>query len=374
MYLPRCASILLVVVVAVLAAGPAVAETVFAYYPFDQETSSVTPDGQSDNDLTLGADNGAPATIDSASMFGAGAVKSTQVEAYAQLANGDPDFDVAYTQFSIALWANQAGGWAEGTSSRSRYLAGKYATGSNRGWSLDVRGGAVNQICLSAFSTNDPHDPNLFAITDMDTALAADEFHHVVATFDAAGTSPETQIAIYVDGIRQQGLDFSTKYGTPPEPISHLNGVNANNFQILNRGLTANDPNAGGGFIGSIDDCLLATGPVLTDKQVALLHGLGRLAGVSYGSGTINGEELASVLDAYDAQGLAVAGGETWYYSDNVGGGNTIGTIGGSVATGDAFIVLGTDGSGVNLVPEPGCLTLLLGILVAFTALRCRVA
>ena len=369
MYLPRYALILLAMVMVVFASGPAVAETVFAYYPFDQQTSGNTPDEESDNDLMLGASNGDPATIDSMSMFGTGAVKSTQVEAYAELADGDPDFDTTYTQFSVAIWANQAGGWA-GDSFGNRYLTGKYATGSNRGWALSVSGGTVNQICLNAFQTNDPTDPNLTAITDMDMALAADEFHHIVATFDAAGTSPETQIAIYVDGIRQEGLLFSTKYGTPPVAISQLNGANNNNFQVLNRGLTANDPNAGGGFIGSIDDCLLATGPVLTDQQVALLHGLGRLAGVSYGSGTINGEELANVLDAYDTQGFAVAGGETWYYSDNVGGGTTVGTIGGSVAGGDAFIILGADGSGVNLVPEPCSLTFLLGILVAIAAMR----
>jgi hypothetical protein len=92
------------------------------------------------------------------------------------------------------------------------------------------------------------------------------------------------------------------------------------------------------------------------------------LAGVSYGSGTAVGQELAAVLDAYDTQGSAMAGGCLWEYMADVGGGNTIGAIGGSVAGGDAFIVLGADGSGVAIVPEPGALSLLCAGLVALLA------
>ncbi|MBN1910393.1 MAG: PEP-CTERM sorting domain-containing protein [Pirellulales bacterium] len=84
------------------------------------------------------------------------------------------------------------------------------------------------------------------------------------------------------------------------------------------------------------------------------------LAGVTYGSGTSLGGELADVLDAYQMEGSAMAGNVTWHYSDDVGGGTTIGMIGGSVAGGDAYIVLGTDGSGVTLVPEPSTFLLLL--------------
>ena len=67
----------------------------------------------------------------------------------------------------------------------------------------------------------------------------SDVFHNVVATFDANGTTTETQFAIYVDGIRQQGLIPASKQDPPPETLSKITGDNVNNFQVLNRGATA---------------------------------------------------------------------------------------------------------------------------------------
>ncbi|NLE38312.1 MAG: LamG domain-containing protein [Pirellulaceae bacterium] len=369
MQLPRYILMPVALSVLLLAAEPATAETVFAYYAFDTETSGATPDGVGDNDLTLGSSTGDSATIDSASMFGAGALKSTQVAGYAQLADGDPEFDTTYTKLSVSLWANQAGGWT-GTFG-NRYLTGKYSTGDNRGWALSVKGGSVNQIVFDGFESNLQTDPNLTATTTMSSALAEDEFHHIVATFDASGTSREAQFKIYVDGIRQENLAFTSKLSTVPNTIDAINGDNSNPFQVINRGNTAAHSTSGGGFIGSIDDYLIATGDVLTDQQVALIHGLGRLAGVSYESGATPGVELAGVLGAYNAQGSAMAGGAWWTYGANVGSG-PIGTIGGTVAGGDAYIVLGADGSGVTFVPEPGTFALLLAGLAGLLAWRRR--
>jgi hypothetical protein len=87
--------------------------------------------------------------------------------------------------------------------------------------------------------------------------------------------------------------------------------------------------------------------------------------------------EITDVLAAYTTQTSAEAGtgaadGTIWYYSPNVGGGNTVGTIGGTVAGGNAFIVLGTDGSGVTVVPEPSTLFLSGLGFVALAAMRKR--
>src|SRR5262249_49747901 len=125
------------------------------------------------------------------------------------------------------------------------------------------------------------------------------------------------------------------------------------------------------GFIGNIDDYALKD-DMISAQQVALIHGLGRLAGVTYGAGATLGADIDGVLSAYNTQGSATAGGSTWYYAPDVGGGTTIGTIGGTVAGGNAYVVLGSDGSGITLVPEPSSYALMIFAAGTIATVRSR--
>lgn len=104
-------------------------------------------------------------------------------------------------------------------------------------------------------------------------------------------------------------------------------------------------------FTGSLDDFATWT-RALSGQEVALLGGLGYFAGVGVSDAT----QIDAVLSMYEAgTGTAVVGGQTWTYAASLGS-TTIGARGGSVANDDAFIVLGGDGSGIVIVPEPEAL------------------
>ena len=355
----KCQVVLHLAVIAVVlaVAGTAAAESIIAYYPFESGVpGGTTPDEYSDNDLTIASSY---TSIDSAGMFG-NTLKTTNVLGNAQLAADDPDLDVNFAKLSVSLWA-KASTWTD-TQFGGRYLTGKYSTGTNvpptHGWNMNVKADryspVIHQIEFGGYNTSDT--ASQWLQTSFDTALDAEIFHHIVGTFDGSG-----DVCIYVDGILA---------ASAPAQFTELLGDNADPFQVSNRGVTATNPNSGGGFIGSIDDYLIASGDVLSAQQVALTHGLGRLAGVSMGDGTTVGGEINDVLAAYNAQGSATAGGQSWSYMSNVGGGTTVGTIGGSVAGGDAYIVLGADGSGVMMVPEPGMLVMLLSSVIGLLLWR----
>ena len=108
--------------------------------------------------------------------------------------------------------------------------------------------------------------------------------------------------------------------------------------------------------LGGLLDDMVVMSNTISAEDVALINGLGRLAGVSLANYT----EMEAVKAAF-ANGpgsSAIAGGLTWTYASDLGS-TTIGTIGGSAATGDAFIVLDSAGNGISLVPEPGTFLLL---------------
>jgi hypothetical protein len=111
-------------------------------------------------------------------------------------------------------------------------------------------------------------------------------------------------------------------------------------------------------FQGSLDEIATWTRS-LTDQEVAVLGGLGYFANVGVSDAT----QLDAVLSMYAAgTGTAVVGGQTWTYDASLGS-TTVGFRGGSVAANDAFIVLGGDGSGIKIVPEP------YGVVLAATGI-----
>jgi hypothetical protein len=351
---------------------------VIAYYPFDTETAGVTPDFSGlANDATLvnGA-SGATATISSTSpILGAGTLfttpKSTTstsgTSALARVADGDADFDRTYDEFTVSLWikpTSQSGsttGWTElpaasTTGSGARLISGKSAGNGQRGWQLSKTPNAGNnQLSFSYFSDATGSAGTSENITHTFTTPQSDaEYMHVAVVYDDSD-GPNTSFGMYINGILSTLIPAaSPNAGTAVfggARQTQLNGINGNAFQIANRGDSTGGTSAG--FIGSIDDYLLLDNAA-TNVEIALVHGLGRLASVSAGAGVItpgvDGEILA-VRNAYltGVDGTsAAAGGRTWVRQPSVGAG-PIGTIGGTVAGNDAFIVLGSDGSGVKV-------------------------
>lgn len=107
-------------------------------------------------------------------------------------------------------------------------------------------------------------------------------------------------------------------------------------------------------FDGSLDDAGFWS-EALGAEKLALIHGLGRLQGIDQSDAGID-----AVLAVFEAgTGLASVGDQVWEFTDSLATGVT-GSIGGSIAEGNAFILLDGDaGTGVVLIPEPTSIALL---------------
>jgi len=101
-------------------------------------------------------------------------------------------------------------------------------------------------------------------------------------------------------------------------------------------------------YDGLIDDVGVWEAAIDPD-QVAATYGLGLFSGVDLGDSAI---DAVMVMDTVGQQ-VTDVGTElhTWAYATGLSG--TVGSVGGSTAGGDAWIVLGGGGVGVQLVPEP---------------------
>jgi hypothetical protein len=167
---------------------------------------------------------------------------------------------------------------------------------------------------------------------------------HVAATYQNGGTENPHVASFYVNGQAVQTLETTAVA---------VNGANTGDFEIGNRGAQTNSAGATS-YLGLIDDYGIA-GDFASPQQVALTHGLGRLVGVNLGSlnAAMTSTQILDVLNAYNSQTSAIAGAQTWNYWSNLNQGTTVGVIGGTIGGGDAFIVLGTDGSGVSIATPP---------------------
>jgi hypothetical protein len=320
-----------------LGAASAVHAATLAYYPFDGNMTDGSGNG---NNLSAAGPTG-PSF--STGMFGS-ALSTSPTTGWGALPDASAGaFDTTFTNFSVGMWM-QPDSW---TDAAVRIITGKTSSSSSqRGWFLQKLNGQLQFGSYTAASAG-----TLFSVTspaNSTSLLPTNSFTHVAGTYQNTGAN---NLKIYINGI----LSVQTTTALSP-----FQGQNSNAFEVGNRG----NASTATAFIGLLDDYGVASDTIAA-QQIALTHGLGRLAGVTLGSlnQALTNTQILDVLAAYGAQSSAVAGegpaaGTTWYYSANVGGGTTIGTIGGNVAGNDAFIVLGTDGSGVTLVPEPSTMIL----------------
>ncbi|MDB4374120.1 LamG domain-containing protein [Akkermansiaceae bacterium] len=154
-------------------------------------------------------------------------------------------------------------------------------------------------------------------------AVSDGEWHHVVSVY----TSP-TDRAIYVDGLLGATHDVEVL-----ELIPNRFGIGA-----LTRGTGPVDQ-----FTGELDDVALWD-RAFTAVDAAALNGLGIL-------GAGNAGDLDPLVDGFAAQGTAQISFRTWEYATGLVG--AFGEIGGTVGTGDAYILLDDLGNGMQMSSDP---------------------
>jgi hypothetical protein len=316
---------------------------VLGYYPFDSDTADHDNFGNA-NDLSFAGTPEPVLTTGNGGMFGE-ALSFSGGNGVAQRTDPDSaaaDFDIAFSNFSVGFWM-KPDSWID-SSTAIRLVTGK-TTGSstNRGWVIQKLPGAINQLQFAFFPATSG-SAIVTLTTAFDTEPSSSEFMYVAATYQNGGTENPHVASFYVNGQAVQTLETTAVA---------VNGANTGDFEIGNRGVQTNSASATS-YLGLIDDYGIA-GDFASPQQVALTHGLGRFVGVNLGSlnAGMTSTQILDVLNAYNSQTSAIAGAQTWNYWSNLNQGTTVGVIGGTIGGGDAFIVLGSDGSGVSIATPP---------------------
>lgn len=227
-------------------------------------------------------------------------------------------------QFTVSAWIKTSG---PGTSLNGSIFANRTVGGSGT-FLFDINGLGVLRVGTGNWLTSP-------------SSVNTGEWVHV-----AASRNGSNLVGIYVNG----------------EMVA--SGTRAESINVTETFYIGNRPTRITPFDGSIDDVATWT-RALTGQEVALLGGLGYFAGVGVSDGT----QIDALLNVYNAQtGTATVGGQSWTYASNLGS-STVGARGGSVEADSAYIVLGGDGTGVVIVPEPGAI-LLAGLGLSALAAR----
>ncbi|MHA3774744.1 LamG-like jellyroll fold domain-containing protein [Verrucomicrobiota bacterium sgz303538] len=159
---------------------------------------------------------------------------------------------------------------------------------------------------------------------------------NVVAVF---GT---TTAQIYVGGKFVESAPISQTFD------ASVNTISIGGFLRTSSGTT---PTLTDPLKGQADDAgLFDTG--LIDSDVALINGLGLTGGIG-----LDQLDEAQALNAMVTGSVAQIGSVTWQKVSGLSG--TVGSFGGTVSGGDAFIVTDSAGNGIQVVPEPASTGLL---------------
>ncbi len=315
----------------VSSASAAVGAGLIVHYSFDADDAA---------DLAGGDQNGA---VNGSAAFATGRIgaKAIQLDGADDYVNvGDhPNTGTALT---MATWVR-----ANGAITANTALINKYGISgvTNREFRLtaagDAGGGASSgkphilvsttlasggQTVISNGTSDLPNDNSTWA--------------HLMATFDGStGTTVFYLNGIQVDTDTNVNVSSFDTSGTAALLIgaetTSLNGTTSRRF-----------------FNGAMDDVGIWSA-IKTGKEVAAVHGLGYFQGINLGSSLLD-----SFISAFDATGSTTINGVQWQH---VTGLTPIqGTVGGTLAGNDAFVVLDNSGNGMQIViPEPASLTLL---------------
>jgi hypothetical protein len=231
-------------------------------------------------------------------------------------------------------------GWVNKTA------AGNGAFGSLRadGSDFNIHFSSRVSTVLNANKRNGAADITATATTVVNNG----QWNHVAVTVDWVDSGnnaiepAEQKRRLYVNGVLD--LEFQETVSRSTYNRLHAGAlVRGNGTSVLTE------------FTGMLDDFAYWHNEAIDGVEVALIHGLGRFSLV-----TLDDASIANVRAAWmaGAGNSATSGAQTWHFASGLTG--VTGTTGGTVAGGDAFIVLdGTNGTGVSLIPEPGSLATL---------------
>jgi hypothetical protein len=220
--------------------------------------------------------------------------------------------------FTFSLWVANV---PNGTSSTAAMSITQTAS-SNRYYSLGV---SSTEAAEGVRRNTTPIS------TSAGSSLAGTAWHNLVGVFTS-----ETDYSIYVDG--QFGATQTTS--VPFDSLFNaliLGGIIRTNSGALQ--LIAP-------YSGDLDDAGVFD-TALTGADVALINGLGQTGGLG-----LNWLGDAQSINAAAVGASGTINGVQWQHVSGLAG--DVGAWGGSVAGGDAFIVTGSGGEGIQVVPEPG--------------------
>ncbi len=242
---------------------------------------------------------------------------------------------------SISLWA-YANGNQDGLVYRGRNTAGNDE-------SLLL---AFSPGIYGAYIVTRDQDGNKFAVTtDSTSATSSGTWQQLTVTWNATtGAAGTGTGAMYVNGNL---VASSQAWGNGQTSDSVFPA--AWTMGTIGSGNDGSGPNEE--FNGKLDD-VASWGQILSGTEAKALYNLATDT-LNY-----NAADASALFDLYAAgSGTAVVGGQTWGY---VASG--LGTTGGAVIASSALNLGGASGAGVQIVPEPGTLSLLLagaiGLLV----------
>lgn len=306
-----------------VAAGIALSGTVpsqaalTAYYTLDDLTSGIQNRGSdgATSDLSAVDANTTPTPV-SDGIIG-GALKFDGNDLLRNISAGNAGDDLLSYPFTLSIWirsvtvdaTRDAAFGVSDLASGSRY----YVVGAQ-----GVSGRAEAELVR--------RNPNFTELDATGSDVKGSDWTNVVAVF---GT---TTAEIYVGG------KFVASAGISQTFDASVNTITIGGF-LRNNG-THTDP-----FSGQADDAgLFDTG--LGASDVALINGLGLTGGIG-----LDQLDEAQALNAMVTGSVAQIGSVTWQKVSGLSG--TIGSFGGTVSGGDAFIVTDSAGNGIQVVPEP---------------------
>jgi len=173
-------------------------------------------------------------------------------------------------------------------------------------------------------------------------------WHLITGVFAAAANR-----LLYLDGKFASSSTISTSLWT------------GNSTTIINVGGVLRSSGLVEAFSGALDDVGVFNS-ALTAADVALINGLGQLQSVG-----LDQLDEAQALNASAVGSAGDIGGFPWFKVDGLTG--ETGDYGGSLATGDAYIITdGVAGIGITVAPEPHTAVLLACGAIAWGARRTR--
>lgn len=216
---------------------------------------------------------------------------------------------------TLSAWVNGTGGVAVG-------LTSYFSSDRYEGIALSDSAGEIRRRNGSGTNYSLVHD----------TAYA-DQWQHVLGVFLTGTDLDGYSVELYVNGKFAGTTTFEKGPVTPTR-------VTVGN-QYRSSGQL-------GPFSGAVDDVGIFSG-ALTASDVALIHGLGQTGRLG-----LEWFEDAQTLAAATVGTTALIDGTSWQRVSGLSG--ETGDWGGSVAGGDAFIVIDSEGNGIQVVPEPSAL------------------